>query len=110
MNVEIRKEGSTSVAVITGEIDGRTAPQAQTELLPIIEDSGKLLMDMKGVTFLSSAGLRMLLLLYRQATSRAGKVALVGLSEDIKDTMSMTGFLSFFIIADSLEEGIEALG
>ena len=110
MKVEIRKEGSTPVAVITGEIDGKTAPHAQTELLPIIEDSGKLLMDMKDVTFLSSAGLRMLLLLYRQATSRDGKIAMVGLSEDIKDTMSMTGFLNFFIIADSLEEGIKSLG
>jgi len=110
MNIEIKSEGATSVAVIAGDIDGKNAAQAQSELLPIIETSGKLLMDMSNVTFLSSAGLRMLLLLYRQATSKNGKVALIGLSEEIKDTMSMTGFLNFFIIADSMEEGIKALG
>jgi len=52
----------------------------------------------------------MLLLLYRQATAKDGKVVLVGLSDEIKDTMSMTGFLKFFVVTDSLDEGVRALG
>lgn len=109
MLIEHTIESTAVLAVITGEIDGKTAPQAQAELLPLLGHANKLLLDMRGVTFLSSAGLRMLLLLYRQATAHDGKVALVGLSPEIMDTMAMTGFLDFFIIADTTEAGRAAL-
>ena len=109
MQIEIKSEDDIGVAVITGEIDSKTAPQAQGELLPVIEKFSKFVMDMTKVTFLSSAGLRMLLLIYRQATAKEGRVVLVGLSDEIKDTMTMTGFLKFFVIADSLQNGLQAL-
>ncbi len=109
MNIEVKAEGNIAIAIISGEIDSKTAPQAQGELLPVTGQYNKLVMDMSKVTFLSSAGLRTLLLLYRQTTAKNGKIVLVGLSEEIKDTMSMTGFLKFFVISDSLEEGLKSL-
>ncbi len=109
MNIEVKAEGNIAIAIISGEIDSKTAPQAQEELLPVTGQYNKLVMDMSKVTFLSSAGLRTLLLLYRQTTAKNGKIVLVGLSEEIKDTMSMTGFLKFFVISDSLEEGLKSL-
>jgi anti-sigma B factor antagonist len=51
----------------------------------------------------------MLLLLYRQVASKKGKVVLAGVSEEIRDTMSMTGFINFFTLADSREAGLSAL-
>jgi anti-sigma B factor antagonist len=110
MTIEIKKAGSATIAVITGDIDSKTAPQAQAQLLSVIESTVRLVMDMSGVGFMSSAGLRMMLLMYRQATSKEGKIALVGLSDEIKDTMSMTGFLNFFVVADTLDEGLKAIG
>ena len=110
MTIEIKKAGAVTVAVISGDIDSKTAPQAQAQLLSEIESTVRLVMDMSGVGFMSSAGLRMMLLMYRQATSKEGKIALVGLSDEIKDTMSMTGFLNFFVVADTLDEGLKAIG
>ena len=110
MNIEIRTDGDYSIAKISGEIDSKTAPQAQEELLPVTEKHSRIVLDMTDVTFLSSAGLRTLLLLYRQVTADKGKIVLVGLTEEIQDTMAMTGFLKFFVIAQSLEEGLKALG
>lgn len=109
MQINISSDDNTVVAVISGEIDGKTAPQAQSELLPAIGESGKIVLDMGGVTYLSSAGLRMLLLLYRSAAAKGGKVALVGLSEEITDVMAMTGFLKFFTVESTLEAGKSAL-
>jgi anti-sigma B factor antagonist len=51
----------------------------------------------------------MLLSLYRQTTAKEGKLVLVGLTEDIQDTMSVTGFLDFFTTRETLESGLEAL-
>lgn len=109
MDITTRKEAAATVVAITGEVDGRSAPQAQERILPIVQETTGLVLDMSGVTFMSSAGLRMLLLLYRQATARNVKVVLVGLSSEIKDTMSMTGFLGFFEVADTLEQGLKTL-
>ncbi len=109
MDIEVRTEGNIAVAVISGEIDSKTAPQAEEKLLPVTGEHNKLILDMTKVTFLSSAGLRTLLLLYRQTTAKNGKIVLVGLSDEIKDTMSMTGFMKFFASEKSLEDGLKAL-
>ena len=50
----------------------------------------------------------MLLLIYRQAQSRHSEVALVGLTDEIKDTMSATGFLSYFLTADDVPAGVRS--
>ena len=109
MIVETKIDGETVIAVVSGEIDGKSAPQVQSELLAVLENGSRLLMDMKAVSYLSSAGLRMLLLLYRQVAAKKGRVVLVGVSEEIRDTMSMTGFINFFTLADTREAGLAAL-
>jgi anti-sigma B factor antagonist len=109
MTIETTVDGANVIATISGEIDGKTAPQVQTELLAALQAGNRLLVDMKGVSYLSSAGLRMLLLLYRQVAAKKGKVVLVGVSEEIRDTMSMTGFINFFTLADTQDAGLAAL-
>ena len=64
---------------------------------------------MTGVAYMSSAGLRMLLSLYRNISGNQGRIVLVGLSVELQDTMSMTGFLGYFTLADSVEAGLQAL-
>lgn len=109
MTIETKVEGENVIAIVSGEIDGKSAPEVQSQLLAALQSGNRLLVDMKGVSFLSSAGLRMLLLLYRQVAAKKGKVVLVGVSEEIKDTMSMTGFINFFTLAETQEEGLLVL-
>jgi anti-sigma B factor antagonist len=109
MTIETRIDGASVIATVSGEIDGKSAPQVQAELLAALQSGTRLMVDMKGVSYLSSAGLRMLLLLYRQVATKKGKVVLVGVPEEIRDTMSMTGFINFFTLADTQEAGLAAL-
>ena len=74
------RDGMTVVAV-AGEIDGSSAPSLQEKILPLLLQDGSLVLDLGAVTYMSSAGLRMLLLLYRQAATQNGRVALAGLTE-----------------------------
>jgi anti-sigma B factor antagonist len=94
---------------ITGDVDANTAALVQAKVLPLAQPKAKLLLDMTKVPYMSSAGLRMLLSLYRQVSSKNGQIILVGLVEEIKDTMSITGFLDFFTTRDTLDSGLEAL-
>ncbi len=96
MEIEVTRADGVAEAILRGDVDGKSAPEVQAKLLPLLEGNRRLLIDMSGVGFLSSAGLRMLLLLYRHFASRSGTIVLVGVSDEIQDTMSMTGFASFF--------------
>ncbi len=109
MHVKVRSFKDVMVVEIQGDIDAKTVLVAQERLLPLVAPAGKLLLDMSGVDYLSSAGLRMLLSLYRQVASSNGVIALAGLSEEIIDTMSVTGFLRFFITFESVDAGLAAM-
>jgi anti-sigma B factor antagonist len=100
---------NAKIVTLVGEIDGSTAPQAQEQILALSGRGVKVALDMTGVTYMSSAGLRMLLLAYRTINGQGGKIVLVGLSNDLKDTMSVTGFLEFFACADTLDAGLKEL-
>lgn len=110
MNIELEEIDGVMVATLFGELDGRTAPIVQDKLLSLPAPNGKALLDMGSVSYISSAGLRALLMLYRQMTANEGRVVLAGLQENIKDVMTVTGFLEFFEDYDTLEEGLAALG
>ncbi len=94
---------------VIGEVDGSTAPVMQERVLAAAGPDCRLLLDMSSVEYMSSAGLRVMLLLFRQISSNSGKVVLVGLSEDNKDNMTATGFLKYFSTAETLDDGITVL-
>jgi anti-sigma B factor antagonist len=109
MEINIKTIEDIKVAELKGDIDASTASSVTKEVLPLAEPGSKIILDMTEVPYMSSAGLRMLLSLYRQTTAKEGKLLLVGLTEEILDTMTVTGFLDFFATSDTLEQGIEAL-
>jgi anti-sigma B factor antagonist len=102
MEVSLKKSGDISVVDISGSIDSKTAPDLQQNILDIVPDTNKIILDLTKVSFVSSAGLRV----YRQLKAKDGKVVLVGLSDEIKDVMFMTGFITFFAIEATVEEAI----
>ena len=108
MNVTTLSEPGVTRVDLEGSIDGKTAPQIREELSAAVQQVQKLIIDMSRVDYLSSAGLRLLLLLYREFTARDGKLVLLRVSPEIRTVMSHTGFLSFFTLADSEKEALHA--
>lgn len=100
---------SIAVIEVEGNIDSKTAPEFEKAALASIKNQGQVIIDLSKVEFLSSAGLRVLLMIYRQIKVQNGKVVLVGVSEEIQEVMSNTGFINFFIIVGTIEEGIQTL-
>jgi len=109
MDIKLKSVGEIQVVELDGDIDASTAPDVTKFVSELVKPHIRLLLDMTKVPYMSSAGLRTLLSLYRQITTKEGKLVLVGLSEGLIDTMSVTGFLDFFITTLSQEEGLAAL-
>lgn len=109
MDINIKTVEQVQVVELAGDIDASTAPSVQEKILPLAEPGSKVLLDMTNVPYMSSAGLRVLLSVYRQASAKEGKLVLVGLTEEIRDTMSVTGFLHFFQTYENVALGLEFL-
>jgi anti-sigma B factor antagonist len=109
MKLETSEENGIGTARLEGSLDGKTAPEVREQLRPFLAANSKLILDLTKVEYLSSAGLRLLLLLYREFAAKKGKVVLLGVSDDIKTVMSHTGFLNFFTLASSEPEARQAL-
>lgn len=107
MKVLVKNSGDIAIVEVEGSIDSKTAPDLQQSILDIIDETHKIILDLSQVSFVSSAGLRVLLLVYRQLKAKDGKVVLVGVSEEIKEVMFMTGFINFFEINSTTEEAIQ---
>ncbi|MCB9419871.1 MAG: anti-sigma factor antagonist [Ardenticatenaceae bacterium] len=109
MDIQTKTIDDILVVNLTGEINGRNAPEVQDQLLPLVQPGCKLLLNMGGISYMSSAGLRTLLMLYRQIDAQSGCIALCNLQEMIQDMMSVTGFLDFFTSFATESEAVGAL-
>ena len=109
MDIHVKTVEQVTVIELNGEIDGKTAPEVQDRISAQVHDDSSIVLDMSGVAYMSSAGLRVLLTTYRQVVGADGRIVLVGLCEEVRDTMSMTGFLRFFTVCETVEQGLAAL-
>lgn len=108
LDINVTTVQQATVVNLIGEIDAGTAASVQEKVIPLAAPNSKIIMDMTKVAYMSSAGLRMLLSIYRHISGNKGQVILVGLSAELLDTMSMTGFLTYFTVQDTLEAGLQA--
>lgn len=110
--MEVHVSGEAGIVLIepAGDIDGKTAPQFQEQVVGRMKAGVRMVINMEQVAFMSSAGLRAMLLVYREAKALGAKLALSGVNKDIRNSMSATGFLTFFVVCDSVADGINAVG
>ncbi|MEU3776758.1 STAS domain-containing protein [Streptomyces sp. NPDC032472] len=108
LNVKERRNKTATVVVATGEINSETSPQLLATLLPVVREGRPLRIDLTAVTYVSSAGLRTLLVVYREAQHAGVAVTLYGVSEEVRFVMSATGFLDFFETGEAAEAEAKA--
>jgi len=109
IDVKVSQEGDIAVVSLTGDLDSRTAHSVQERVGKALAKSPLLALDLSRLNYMSSAGLRVMLLTYRQAQRAGGRMAVVGLSDELRLLMSAVGFLSFFTVASDLEEAAKLL-
>lgn len=93
----IRKEtdGSTVKLFLSGRLDTTTAPELEAEL----ENCGTdLLLDFSDLSYISSAGLRVLLTAQKTVNAADGSLTIAHVNEEIMEVFDMTGFSSFLNI------------
>ena len=96
MDIQKKLDGTTLSVSVTGHIDTVTAPQLEAELaLDAVEE---LVIDISGVTYVSSAGLRVFLSAYKSMAKKRG-MTIVGAQPAVLEVFRITGFASIFKLA-----------
>jgi anti-anti-sigma factor len=94
MNVETSYSGSTAVAVVDGRIDSANAKDFDEELSAIIDRGvSGLVVDCGGLNYVSSAGLRVLLIAIRKTNKAGGGLALCSVPDHIREVLEVSGFV-----------------
>jgi anti-anti-sigma factor len=102
-------QGDVTVIALDGRLDSGTAARVQQDLDALVPEGAPVLLDLSRVSYMSSAGLRVLLLVYRRAGDSGARIALAAVPRDAYEIMAATGFLDFFTVADSVADGVTAL-
>lgn len=96
---------------LAGRLDALAAPQVQKEAQRYIEAGARLLLiDLSAVDFLSSSGLRSLLLVRKELMTLGGELRLAGAQPHVEEVFALTGFDQVFAIHATLEEARAAFG
>lgn len=109
IDINVERSGSVTIVELQGELDSNSAAEAQEQILPLAGPNSKILLDLSKITYMSSAGLRTLLLLYRKISENAGRIVVAGLSDEVRDIMAITGFLDFFETVEDRRTGLVTL-
>ena len=97
MNTKLEEIDGKFVATLVGELDTLAATEAEEVLKPLYQSSGKdVIIDCKGLEYIASSGLRILLSILKGAKASGSKVVMRGVNDDIKNVFKLTGFISIF--------------
>lgn len=110
MEIEKYMRGGTTVLALHGALGSSEAEATRERLTELLPGEGSVLFDLSEMRYLSSAGLRVLLLVYRQVRGCGVRLMLTGLRPEVNELMAATGFLGFFTVADTVDAGIAGIG
>ena len=111
MNTEVQHENNSTVIKVTGSVDALTASDLSKVLMNQITDGhANLVVDLIGVEFMSSAGLRTLLGAVKEARSNGGDLRITSTNPGIDKVLKMSGFHNIAKVFPSQAEAVSSFG
>lgn len=107
MEFDTKKESGWTVVSIGGRMDAVTTPEIEKKLAGLV-DAGerKVVVDLKDLGYISSAGLRGLLATAKKLKAAQGEIAFANLQGPVKDVFEISGFYSIFKVFDSVSAAV----
>jgi anti-sigma B factor antagonist len=105
METKDTKCNQSMVVTVSGQLDVNSTDKFSRHCLALIgQGEKKIVLDFSQLKYLSSAGLRAILMLHRQVNTEGGSLTLCSPSEPARMVLMMSGFLEQLKVIDSLEE------
>jgi anti-anti-sigma factor len=111
MDIQQEKRDGIFVVAPRGRIDSTTSDAVEKALVQAL-DAGdrKIVIDFAGVDYISSAGLRVLLVTAKRLSGGRGSLVLCGLGDSVRQVFDLAGFLPLFTVDGSRDSARARLG
>ena len=109
MQITKKQKGEVHVFSFKGDFDFKSAEEVAHELnLAMSQGARKLLVDLDGTEYISSAGLKVLLEIEKKLKKGEGQIKLCCLRPHVKEVINAAGFTQIFKIYNTVQEGINS--
>lgn len=102
--------GTTAVVLVQGRIDAKTGPQMVEQCLAARPAGGHLVLDLSGVTFLSSSGVGALMVIAEKVKVDAGTLRIASPSSAVRTPLELLNLNRFLSIDGSVDDAISSIG
>lgn len=96
LDVRVVDVAPTARIALSGRLDTVSAPAFQEQALSLVADATTFVLDCSELSYLSSAGLRTLLLIHKRLMAKGARLALDGVVPSVRDVLDLTGFSGIF--------------
>ena len=110
MNIDIEYAGGVAVITLNGRIDNHTVRAFDASMSGAVAGASSLVVDFSGVPYISSAGLRVVLLAGKFIDRKKGRFVLCGLTGRVAEVFELSGFSSILDIVSTKETAMMSAG
>lgn len=107
MQIADAQQNGVRIVAPAGRIDSTTATEFERHLIACVtRGDRRLVVDLTGVDYISSAGLRVLLIAARRVQETGGRLGLCGLGDAVRHVFQLAGFLPLFAIRQTRDDAV----
>ncbi len=108
MNITESKAGEINIVSVEGRLDTTNYGELEHHLSSLTDnDEVQILLDLSKLEYISSSGLRILLMFLKKIKAAEGRFMLCSMSNDIKEIFEISGFINIFEIFDDQEAALK---
>lgn len=110
--MEIREQSQGNIIILepVGRLDSLSCREFEARLLAALEQCGSVVVDCAALDYISSAGLRALLVAAKRNRTSGGRLVLATLRDSIREVFDISGFTTIFAIHPTAAAAVAALG
>jgi anti-anti-sigma factor len=110
MNISQERQGDTLIVAAAGRVDGSNSQEFQQAIEGVIDDNDRaVVLQLKQLSYISSSGLRVMLMVARMLQKRGTKFALCELTESIREVFEISGFDRIISVHDTESAAVAAV-
>jgi len=109
MKIDEQTRGDVLLISASGRLDSGSAGELEAVLPPRVQTNAKIVVSLADVPYVSSAGLRVLLMGAKAARAKGHKLVLSGLSESVREVFDISGFSAIFSIEPDVDAALASL-
>ena len=109
MEVTEGRVGNATTLRIVGRVDSSVSKILEQRILDVVNRENHIVVDLGGMNYVSSAGLRSFIIMAKQARAKNHTIALSAMREEVTEIFEISGLMELFQIYDTVEAAVAAL-